>query len=154
MAETPSDCAHAEHAEPAPTTPSALNAWLQQKTYRCWAKESEIHPSDGPHGGNVRVFLNETLDRSLRSTDASTEHPQGSVAVKELWGSGTTALTGWAVGVKTAATSDGGAGWYWYEVFSTAPNASGAIEGQNKPLCSGCHASGGRDFVLIAYPLR
>lgn len=132
-----------------PTEPVALQAWLGTGKYKCWTHESAKHPSTGPHGGDIQTYLNASLDASMKGTS---EHPQGAVAVKELYSSGTT-VTGWAVGVKTQATSAGGAGWYWYEAFGTQPGAS-TIEGQNKSLCTNCHASGGRDFVLIPYPLR
>jgi hypothetical protein len=156
MTETPpssglgADCAGGDEGGPVPAAPGALNEWLQRRAYICWARESRVHPSAGPHGGNVRVYLNRALDDSLRTSGS---HPSGSVAVKELYGSGTSTLTGWAVGVKTQADSAGGRGWYWYEVFQPTPGATGAIEGQNRAICSNCH-SGGDDFVLVPYPLR
>jgi hypothetical protein len=146
------DCANGDEGEVVPTSPSELNAWLQQRAYTCWARESMVHDSTGPHGGKVKVFLNAALDTSMKERGEH-EHPAGAVAVKELYGSGTETVTGWAVGVKSRASSDGGEGWYWYEVFSTAPGATGAIEGQGNALCSNCHAAG-KDFVLVDYPLR
>jgi hypothetical protein len=145
------DCTSGDEGAPVPSSAAALQTWLQDRAYQCWARESTVHASTGPHGGNVRVFLNASLQASL--TSGAAEHPAGAVAVKELYGSGKETVTGWAVGVKTQAASSGGQGWYWYEVFDTAPNASGALEGQNKSLCTNCHASG-RDFVLITHPLR
>jgi hypothetical protein len=144
----PNDCS----GEPTtvPTEPGALNAWLQTREYACWARESGVHASAGPHGGNVRTYLSEALDQSLAG---SGEHPAGSVSVKEFYGQGTETVTGWAVGVKTQPASDGGQGWYWYEVFSTEPGASAAFEGQGLALCSNCHA-GGDDYVLSPHPLQ
>jgi len=125
-----------------------MNAWLQKKEYEAWPKESSAHPSTGPHG-NVRTYVNPKLEASLKAGAAA--HPKGAASVKEFV-SGTT-VTGWAVSLKTQDASDEGKGWYWYEIFSTAPRASGAIEGQGRPGCAGCH-SGGKDFVQIPFPLK
>ena len=125
-----------------------LQAWLGTRVYKCWAHESAKHKSTGPHGGDVQTYLNAKLDASMKG---SAEHPQGAVAVKEFYGS-STEVTGWAVGVKTQAASTSGQGWYWYEAFGTAAGAS-TIDGQGKQLCVDCHA-GGKDYVLIPYPLR
>jgi len=143
----PASC-NGDEGGPVPTTPDELQAWLATKKYTCWARESKKHPSTGPHGGDIRTYLNAALDASMKG---SGEHPQGAVAVKELYGSGNE-VTGWAVGVKTQAASAGGAGWYWYESFGTGPGAN-RIEGQNEALCTNCHAAG-RDYVLIPYPLQ
>jgi len=142
------DCANLDEGGAVPATANDLNAWLQEKRYTCWARESAVHPSTGPHGGNVRTYLNASLSASLPTTN---DHEQGAVAVKELYGSGTTEVTGWAVSIKTDPASANGQGWYWYETFSTQPGAS-SIEGQGKALCVGCH-SGGRDYVLTPSPL-
>lgn len=142
-------CADAGEGPPAPSTESELSAWLRTGTYRCWARESAKHPSTGPHGGDVRTYLNASLDGSLAAGAA--EHPQGAVAVKELFGNGET-LTGWAVMVKNRTASDAGKGWYWYEVFGTAPG-SPSIEGQGRSLCTNCHGDG-QDYVKVPYPLR
>lgn len=97
----------------------------------------------------MQTYLNDPLDASLAAKSA--EHPAGAASVKELYGDGTK-LTGWAVMVKTEAKSDGGQGWFWYEVFDVAPGASG-IGGQGSATCTGCHARG-TDFVRIPYPLQ
>lgn len=136
-----------------PSSAGDLNAWLQKRAYTCWARESRVHSGVGPHGGNVRVYLNAALDRSLSNPAPNGEHPVGAVAVKELFDGDATTLTGWAVGVKTQESSDGGKGWYWYEVFGTSPSPSDPTEGQGVAVCSTCHATG-KDFVLTKYPLR
>jgi hypothetical protein len=122
-----------------------IRAYLDQGTYRQFPAEPAVHRSTGPHGGNVRTYLNPSLHASLAARAA--EHPRCAAAVKELYGGGTATVTGWAVGVKTAAGSDRGAAWYWYEVTSTRPGASPVADGKGVPLCSGCHASG-TDYVL------
>ena len=135
---------------PPPRNPAALQTWLAMGIYKCWAHESSQHPSDGPHGGEVRVYLNTRLDTSLKGTG---EHPEGAVAVKELFGTSGTAVTGWAVLIKTQPSSAAGQGFYWYEVFGTQAGANN-LEGQGKALCVDCHGAGGKDFVLIRHPLR
>jgi len=49
--------------------------------------------------------------------------------------------TGWAVSVKTSANSEGGKGWYWYEILS-APSGNVVAQANGVPLCSGCHTRG------------
>lgn len=132
-----------------PTTPAALQGWLGKQGYKCWTHESVRHPSTGPHHGEVQTYLNAKLDASMK---AGGEHPEGSVAVKEFYDVGGTAIVGWAVSVKTQASSSAGQGYYWYESFGAGPGASN-LEGQGKGLCVSCHAAG-NDFILIPYPLR
>ena len=123
-------------------------SYLQAGSYLGFASESKVHPSTGPHGGTgVRTFVNQALLASL--TAGSAEHPAGAAAVKELYTSGK--LAGWAVEVKTQATSDGGAGWYWYEILSTSGSPLIGAKGPN--FCSSCHASG-HDHVLAPFPLQ
>jgi hypothetical protein len=137
-------------ANPVPTSSAELFAWLQAGRYRGFAAESGVHPSAGPHGGSVRTFVNEALAASLAAGNAS--HPAGAAAVKELYASDRSTLTGWAVEVKLDDDSAGGAGWYWYEVFSTT-DGSRPIEGAGNSACTGCHAQG-RDYVRIPFPLQ
>ena len=131
--------------------PAAFNAWLQKKEYQAWPKESASRAfttGAGGHSGTVRAYLNPTLDASMKAGNAV--HPMGSAAVKEfLQGE---SLTGWAAYVKTQDKSGGGAGWYWYEVFSVTPGAS-SIGGQGSATCTGCHSTG-KDFVRVPYPLK
>lgn len=132
-----------------PTEPAALQAWLAARRYEGWPAESARHPSAGPHGGSVRTFVSPSLAASLA---AGTDHPRGAAAVKELYGSGTT-VTGWAVSVKLADDSADGANWYWYEAFSTEPDAEADYEGQGLELCTDCHGAG-EDQILIPFPLQ
>lgn len=129
-----------------PTDSNALLTWLADGEYTGWAAESGPHPSDGPHFGNVRTFLNAALDGSFEA--GADMHPAGSAAVKELYGDGGQVL-GWSVSVKLDADSAGGDNWYWYEKFNDTVYADGAGDS----LCTGCH-SGGKDFVLSPYPLQ
>jgi hypothetical protein len=115
--------------------------------YKRWPAESQIHPSAGPHGGNVRTFVNAALEQSLAEQAAT--HPQGAASVKELYGGGTDTRIGYAVMVKLAPDSAGGDGWYWYERLGATVYADGTGVG----LCTGCHG-GGADYVLTPHPLQ
>lgn len=125
----------------------ALLAWLEAGNYMSWQAESGIHPSSGPHGGQVRTFFNDVLFDSF--TQGLTAHPQGAVAVKELWGDGQS-IIGWAVEVKVDADSQGGDGWYWYEKIGMTEYGGGT----GISLCYGCHGGGGVDYVLTPWPLQ
>jgi len=79
----------------------------------------------------------------------------GAAAVKELYGGTGDAVRGWAVSVKTAASSDGGKNWYWLEQF----NSGSPLAGQGLGICTGCHGQNYRtftskDLILIDFPLQ
>jgi hypothetical protein len=132
-----------------PPSPAELHTYLMSGAYKSFPHESTRHPSAGPHGGNVQTYITPSLDMSLSSGAA--EHPMCAASVKELYGSGAT-ISGYAVAVKLAASSSGGANWYWYETYD--PNSpTPSFGGDGLTLCTGCHA-GGRDFVQSPYPLR
>lgn len=133
-----------------PTPSMELFPWLQAGNYMGFKAESAIHASTGPHGMNVRTFLNPTLFDAL--TAGSTNFPIGSAAVKELWGNGSK-LLGWAVTVKVQADSANGAGFYWYENYSTTDPSSPVADGTGVGLCTGCH-SNGKDFFMSPFPLQ
>ena len=117
------------------------------------AQESSNHPSAGPHtntGLPVRVFLDPTLNASLQA--GNVQHPVGSSAVKEMYDD-SGQLQGWAVMVKSQDDSQGGAGWFWYEITSTTDGSTPVASGNGVPGCFGCHF-GGDDFVLTSYPLN
>ncbi len=128
-------------------SPAALEAWLARGAYKTWAAESAVHPSTGPHGGNVRTFVNAVALASLAAEAA--EHPEDATTVKELYGAGTDTIVGYAVSRKTAAESQAGATWYWYERLNDTTYASDLGVG----LCTGCHG-GGADYILTPYPLQ
>lgn len=135
--------------EDLPPTDSAdaLELWLAAGSYREWAGESKVHMSTGPHGGNVRTYVNAPLVQSLEGQ--SPMHPQGAATVKELYGASQDTIIGYAVMVKVAPDSQGGDGWYWYERI----NATVYADGTGVGLCSGCH-SGGVDYFLTPFPLQ
>jgi hypothetical protein len=122
-----------------------LQDWLSAKNYAGWHAESMVHDSAGPHFGKARVFVNDVLFAHLGKPG---EHPQGSAAVKELYGN-SNELGGWSVSIKLAPTSNGGADWYWFELFlgNKYTDAKGA------KLCTDCHVAG-QDFFLSSVPLK
>ena len=125
----------------------SLEAWLAGGAYKQWAAESTSHASTGPHGGNVRTWINAVALGSLEAGDA--EHPADAATVKELYGDSMDTVIGYAVSLKTQAQSEGGANWYWYERVNDTTYASSL----DVPLCSGCHG-GGADYILTPYPLQ
>ena len=139
----------AQASDVPPTEGAALLKWLQSGAYKGWTKESAPHRSMGPHQTLVQTYLNATVDKSLGAK--SKEHPPGSAAVKELLDA-TGKLSGWAVAVKTAAQSDGGKGWFWYEILGTTAGGNVVANGAGVPLCVGCHIRG-RDGLLTEHPL-
>ena len=134
------------HAADPPRGGTALETWLKAGHYKSWRAESDVHDSQGPHFGKVRAYLNPALYDSLNAKAA--QHPNGAVAVKELYGDGQT-LRGWSVAIKTAVDSGGGANWYWYEIY----NDKVVKDGQGVLLCRSCHFTG-RDYVLTPWPLK
>ncbi len=124
-----------------------LEAWLAGGAYKQWAVESQVHASTGPHGGNVRTYVNAIALASLMAQ--TSEHPQDAATVKELYGAGVDTLIGYAVSLKTAPTSEGGATWYWYERVNGTTYGGDLGVG----LCTGCHG-GGADYILTPFPLQ
>ena len=116
-------------------------SFLEANAYGDWARESDIHGSDGPHFGDVLTFVNQALFESLEA--GNDQHPVGAASVKELYGSGDD-IIGHAVMVKVTDDT-----WYWYE------DANGRVfaDGNSVGLCEGCHSSG-TDFVLTPFPLQ
>ena len=126
-----------------PTTEAALTQWLNGGDYLAWTADSSPHDSAGPHFGAVRVYVNGCLAESLAA--GSEAHPEGSVAVKELYGNDTT-LGGWSVMVKLDGQPQGS--WYWYELY----NGTLFGEGVDASLCTGCHDDG-VDSMWTTWPL-
>ena len=133
-----------------PASGVELFPWLQAGNYMGFTAESDKHASTGPHGENVRTFLNPILFDALSS--GSTNFPVGSASVKELWGNGSK-LVGWAVFVKTQADSASGNGFYWYEIYNTTDPSKPVADGNGVGLCTGCH-SNGVDYFKSPFPLQ
>lgn len=142
--------ASAQSGDVPPRESEALLKWLQAGSYRNWVRESVPHKSLGPHPAQVVTHLNPALDRSLGAKGAA--HPKGAAAVKELFDA-SGKPSGWAVSVKTSQDSQGGEGWFWYEILGTSASGNVVARANGVALCVGCHAQG-RDFVLIEHPLK
>jgi len=141
-----------------PMDKEELFKFLVEGEYKSFpAKESGTHASTGPHsiegkfGFPVRTYLNSTINDSLKA--GNKVHPKGSGIVKEMFSS-EGKLQGFAVSVKTQDDSDGGNGWFWYEVTSTTDSNALVANGNGVPLCFGCHAASRSDFVLTGFPLK
>jgi hypothetical protein len=123
-----------------------LEAWLAQGDYKSWACETVEHPQMkvSPHGVN-RVCSND-LAAGFEGA-VSDERPIGTAGVKELYDD-SSALVGYAVGVKIAAESLGGSNWYWYERMQEKVVVDGLGDaGLAKSVCVGCHAGAGSDAM-------
>lgn len=136
-----------------PTQGVALFNWLKARRYKTYPAESKVHPAIAIHAAQARVFINPLLEQSLKA--GKKIHPQGAALIKELYNADGKTLKGWAVMVKTDVDSQGGKGWYWYEVLSTTDSSRPVADGKGVTLCSGCHSQAAAvDFVLTPYPLQ
>ena len=140
-----------------PVDKEALFEFLVEGKYKSFpAKESGMHPSNGPHsikgtfGQPVQTYLNAAMNDSLKAGNKA--HPKGAGIVKEMF-SEEGELQGWAVSIKTQNDSERGKGWFWYEVTSTKDSNALVANGNGVPMCYGCHTAG-KDFVLTAFPLK
>ena len=138
-----------------PTDTAELFRFLKSGSYLQFPnKESEMHPSRGPHAKfnwPVRVFLGPKIDASMQA--GNTNHPAGSSLVKEMFSADGSELIGWAVMVKTQEESADGDGWFWYETTNTEDSSDIVAAGNGVPLCVGCHSLG-KDYVTTGYPLK
>lgn len=134
-----------------PTTADELFAWLKALKYSNWSRESKPHQTQGPHRSGTLVYINPTLEKSLKAGNVS--HPKGAVAVKQLYEADLKTPAGWAVMQKVEDSSQGGRGWYWFEVFVSQNGFRYIADGKGVQLCTGCHAPG-KDFILTKYPLQ
>lgn len=134
----------------APDEEQALIGFLESKQYASWAKESDYHPSTGPHGDRVRVYYSRRAAQTL--SDGNPTFPAGAAAVKEL--TSDTSLYGWAVWVKVQADTDAGNGFFWYErIAQGAGNYSIYGNARGSADCVGCHQPG-KDYNLSTFPFE
>lgn len=136
-----------------PTGAAAVEAWLTGGAYKSWSCEPAVHEarSPSPHGWN-RICSNDAIATNVSGTAA---WPMGAAAVKELYAAADGPIIGYAVYLKQAADSAGGANWYWYErvpLDSPAPHDSMGVvadgtggSGTAMTICVGCHAAAGAD---------
>jgi hypothetical protein len=134
----------------APDEATALVAFLEARQYAGWAKEAEYHSSAGPHGGGVRVYYSPKAAAAVRSGAANL--PAGAASVKELTNGG--ALYGYSVWVKVQDTTDGGNGFYWYELIRQGDGKDSVYgDARGSSDCVGCHSSG-KDYNLSTLPFE
>ena len=55
--------------------------------------------------------------------------------------------------VKTSTKSDGGKGWFWYEVTSTTDSSAIPAMGNGVTGCASCHGIGA-DMIRSGFPLK
>jgi hypothetical protein len=151
-AATGADASSTSNLQTPPTNGHDVETWLQARSYKSWHCEAAPHParSPSPHGMN-RICSND-LTSSFSGTG---ERPQGTAAVKELYDDAAVNVVGYAVYLKTQATSAQGGNWYFYErvpTSSMAPHDSQGVvadglgtSGPSKMICVGCHAGAGSD---------
>ena len=113
---------------------AGLIAFVKSGRYQSWRAEAAVHASTGPHGGNVRTWVNDVLYASLKA--GNTTHPPGSVAVKELYGTSTTQVTGHAIDAKDAQGT-----WFFLEAFAPSYASPYYFSGTSS-FCAGCHSAG------------
>jgi hypothetical protein len=91
-------------------------------------------PSTSPHGDQVEIWINGTVQGALDAKVPVNGWPDGSLIVEDGSKSGTLTFV--------LAMEKRGTAWYWAEYRS-----DGSVEYSGAPsACTGCHASGG-DFV-------
>jgi hypothetical protein len=131
-------CACGRAQDTAPPDVHGLTEILRLRSYAGWRADPAPHPSSGPHG-RVRVFFNDAMVASA----GRGFHPDGSIAVKEVYG------PGGEVTMHDIMRKSGGA-WDWLE--GSGPDYAGAatFRGQDN-LCARCHASGD-DYLRSAIP--
>ncbi|MFP2908377.1 hypothetical protein ACLESD_25655 [Pyxidicoccus sp. 3LFB2] len=129
------------------TSEAGITAFVRDGRYQTWLAEPAPRDSVRSHGPKVRVFFNDVLAASLRAGNAT--HPKGSITVKELYESDGKTLRGYALDVKVAEGS-GKDTWIFYEGFG--PDFDDNYYGRAHSTCHGCHADGGRDYVLTPLP--
>jgi len=120
-------------------TAAEVGAWLATGEYLTWPCESESHPARPGSGHARNRICNNEL---VATTPAGAPFPIGAASVKELLDS-SDRIVGYAFADK-ARESDGGRGWYWYEVVGTSTYAAS----YGAPLCTGCHEDAGHDLLF------
>ena len=151
-------------AQTPPTNGAAVRTWLAAGSYKSWHCEQAPHASrsPSPHQMN-RICSNDLASSYVPADGGSGERPEGTAAVKELYDTTGTTIRGYAVYLKAAATSEGGANWYWYESDPTVPASTrdsmnvladgfGGSGGGPKGICVGCHTAAGSDVAHTPTP--
>ncbi len=133
---------------PPTTSKGELLNWLKAEKYKTeFVAEPEVHPSSGPHGGNVRTYFNSILTEDLRA--GKTRFRKNAAMVKELYFGGTETVVGYAVMVKVKKKSkQNGKEWLYYETFDGTNDS--VFYGRGVRLCVDCHQAG-TDYLLSPF---
>jgi hypothetical protein len=124
---------------PSTRTAASTAAWLASGEYLTWHCEDASHPAR-PGSGHARNRI--CSNDLISSTPDGTPFPVGAATVKELLSS-SDSIIGYAF-MEKAGASDGGRGWYWYEVVGSSTYAAS----YGSSLCSSCHRGAAHDFVF------
>ncbi len=126
------------------TTAAGITSFVKEGKYKTWRGQAAPQTTASPHGQQTKVFVNPTLEASMQAS--ATNHPKGSIAVKEFYSSG--ALAGHTVAVKTT-DGTGGDAWVWFE--GTAPSYASPTHGKGLATCISCHQDG-KGFIFSPLP--
>jgi hypothetical protein len=130
-----------------------LQPWLAQGFYKNWHCQPMPHPPGGPTAFMSPHMTNRICTNDVLAGASAPPWPEGSAAVKEIYpdadaGVDASAPFGYAVYLKTAADSMGGATWYFYE---DNPMIGGVVadgmgtSGVPLTVCVACHGASGAD---------
>ena len=114
--------------------------------YRTWTAEPAVRESsqNSPHR-KVRVYFNKASYDALKANTSPL--PVGSMIVKDLFQADGATLAGYAVMMKTTASS-----WTWWEAFTNNLD-SPAVFAVDSSSCKGCHSqTGNKDQVRTPAP--
>lgn len=128
------------------TSKTAIFKFLKDGSYTDWTGYSQVKvPLSGSPHGKVKIFINETLEKSM--ADFTTEHTLGSIAVKELYANDAVTLEGYAYSRKVKSGTEESS-WLWYEDADLS-TAEVDFYGSELTTCLSCHAIGAKDYVRI-----
>lgn len=124
-----------------------ITAAIATGDYTSWFGHESVQGPQGnsPHS-QMKTFLNDTLKASVDAQN--TEHPVGSISIKELYNNDGSEITGYAYSEKVAAGTDADT-WLWYEDLNLS-NPEASYYGVGISTCRGCHSSG-TDYVRIVF---
>jgi len=132
---------------------SKLWRYLEQVRYHNWAtgpgKNGETYKGQSPHGAFLRLYLNRT------AAEKPQEMPQGSIIIKENFGTDGETLMAVTVMYRTPNYDPEHNNWYWVKfnpdgtvAHTPAEEGSKRIAGRF-PGCIECHAGAdGGDYVF------
>jgi hypothetical protein len=148
-----------------PTNGPELETWLASGAYTAWGPASNLDkggplpgPLPPPPGGCVYCFSSIYANTAVQESAAGGESwPRGAAMVRVMFASSTDLTPmGYAVSLKLADDTAGGANWYWYERFTRDGHTEVAADGDGATgsaatSCVGCHGdaqNGARDLIF------